>query len=32
MNNYPVVNADRELGVVVDDVYGLIINALRRVA
>ncbi|GAB6946349.1 dTMP kinase [Vulcanisaeta sp. JCM 16161] len=32
MNNYPVVNANRDLGVVVDDVYGLIINALRRVA
>ena len=32
MYNYPVVNADRDLGLVVGDVYGLIINALRRVA
>ncbi len=32
MYNYPVVNADRDLELVVGDVYGLIINALRRVA
>ncbi len=32
VNNYPVVNANKDLGAVVDDVYGLIINALRRVA
>ncbi len=32
MYNYPVINADRELRLVVDDVYRLIINALRRVA
>lgn len=31
LNNYPVINAGRELGLVVDDVYELIINALRRV-
>ena len=31
LNNYPVINADRDLGAVVDEVYGLVINALRRV-
>ncbi len=31
LSNYPVVNADRDLEVIVDDVYGLITNALRRV-
>ena len=32
MYGYPVVDANRDLGLVVGDVYGLIINALRRVA
>ncbi|ADY00363.1 MAG: dTMP kinase [Vulcanisaeta sp.] len=30
-NNYPVINADRDLESIVNDIYELIIDALRRV-